>query len=1244
MGHGRAMVRNSVLLISIKLSLRMKHVYSLIVMATCIISCFSMAGCNKKGTAGEGPERPYQPWVFRSVLDSQSRILTLALHDDLWAAYHTDSCSLYKVWKGRVHLQGAVYDNAHGPQPISIGDAWLVNPYKKPWKVTKNGSEVLQEAKYAGHSLKDGRVSLMYRLICTDDVTIEVDERPEAMSSANGQPGFERVYVVRNAPEGYEVSIRQQVTSIALNKNVNTNGKWDNVSEEKSAFNKKQTLTLNGILTLKNNEETFFRTEFISNPTIDNPASVGEDERMLSLGERLIAKNDCKTCHNEKVQTIGPAYKAIAERYAYNHSEIVRLANKVIQGGGGIWGLQVMSPHPELPVSDANEMVRYILSLDTTDAGQKGGSEFVSIPLVTELNDSKDMLPGLLVEVYTDQTGFDKLPIYPSTKKSDQAGIIASFEGLDATDFGALDEDFVMIAKGFLYVEKDTQAEFRIWSDDGSRVSIDGRVVLDNDGLHGTEMVSNSVTLSKGYHPVSIEYIQGKGGKYLSFEWKPEDAPDWSGVPPQVLFHTADMHSKLQGKKLSMITTPRIPGDQSPLISVHPSYDLSQARPWDFLPKVGGMDFMSDGRLAVSTWDPTGSVYLLSNVSSGDPSKITIKQIASGLAEPLGLKVIHDTIYIIQKHELTRLVDTDGDDIINEYQCVNNSWPASANFHEFSFGLVEKNGDLYATLAIAILPGGASAKDQIPSRGHAVRFDLPSGDLHLMASGLRTPNGIGIGIDNEIFVADNQGDWLPSSKILHVAEGDFFGSRAVDFIGTMDKISKPPVVWLPQDEIGNSPSTPLAINDGPYKGQMIHGEVTHGGIKRVFVEKINGEYQGVVFRFIQGLEAGVNRMIWGPDGALYIGGIGNPGNWQQTDKLWYGLQRLKYNGKPTFEMLAIRAKTDGVEIEFTEPLRDGDGWDPSDWEVRQWKYVPTADYGGPKVDNVALKVSGAYVSSDRRKVSLKLNGMKPGHVVYIHIKDPFISDSGSPLWSTEAWYTMNNIPPDNPVEVTSIPTLAPNTLSSAEASKGWKLLFDGKTTDGWHNFNKSTIGKSWVVKNGELMLDAKRNAEGHWQAPDGGDIVTADEYENFELNIEWKISPCGNSGIIYNITELPKYEYVWHTGPEMQILDDVCHPDTRHVSHRAGDLYDLIPSSYVTVKPAGEWNKVRIIKNQGKVEHWLNGVKIVEYEMYTDKWLEMINRSKFKDMPDFGRAKKGKISLQDHGDIVWFRNIKIREL
>jgi cytochrome c len=239
---------------------------------------------------------------------------------------------------------------------------------------------------------------------------------------------------------------------------------------------------------------------------------------------------------------------------------------------------------------------------------------------------------------------------------------------------------------------------------------------------------------------------------------------------------------------------------------------------------------------------------------------------------------------------------------------------------------------------------------------------------------------------------------------------------------------------------------------------------------------------------------------------------------------------------------------------------------------------------------------------------------------------------------------MNQIPENALIENVAPPSFKPNTLTASEQSAGWKLLFDGITTNGWHNFNKTTIGKSWVVEDGAMMLDARKNPNGDWQAMDGGDILTADEYENFEFNIEWRISPCGNSGLIYDVVESTDHKYVWETGPEMQVLDNTCHPDTRFVTHRAGDLYDMIACKYVTVKPAGEWNKVRIIKNKGKVEHWLNGVKVVEYEMYTDHWNEMIKASKFKDMKGFGQAPKGKIALQDHGDKVWYRNIKIKVL
>ena len=214
---------------------------------------------------------------------------------------------------------------------------------------------------------------------------------------------------------------------------------------------------------------------------------------------------------------------------------------------------------------------------------------------------------------------------------------------------------------------------------------------------------------------------------------------------------------------------------------------------------------------------------------------------------------------------------------------------------------------------------------------------------------------------------------------------------------------------------------------------------------------------------------------------------------------------------------------------------------------------------------------------------------------------------------------------------------AQNALSAKEKSDGWKLLFDGKSTNGWRNYRSEKVSDRWKVSNGELYLDKSVTAG-------TGDLMTDEEFQDYELSLEWKISACGNSGIIFNVVEDEKFKNTYNSGPEMQVLDNTCHPDAKIAKHRAGDLYDLIAVSKETVKPAGEWNQMRIVSKNSKMEFWLNGTKVVDFTMHTPEWKKMVAESKFKSMPGFGEAKKGHIALQDHGDAVWFRNIKIREL
>ncbi len=206
----------------------------------------------------------------------------------------------------------------------------------------------------------------------------------------------------------------------------------------------------------------------------------------------------------------------------------------------------------------------------------------------------------------------------------------------------------------------------------------------------------------------------------------------------------------------------------------------------------------------------------------------------------------------------------------------------------------------------------------------------------------------------------------------------------------------------------------------------------------------------------------------------------------------------------------------------------------------------------------------------------------------------------------------------------------------------WISLFDGQTTKGWHTYGQDTIGQAWKVQDGVLFLDASQ--KDNWQVQGGGDIVTEEEFEDFHLKLDWKIAENGNSGIIFYVHENPKYTYPWETGLEMQILHNEGHPDGKIHKHRAGDLYDLVAASPESVKPVGEWNEVEIISNNGKLDFFLNGENVVTTTLWDDSWKNLVAGSKFKSMPAFGTYRKGKIALQDHGDNVWFRNIRIKRL
>ncbi|MDI5975415.1 family 16 glycoside hydrolase [Amycolatopsis magusensis] len=622
--------------------------------------------------------------------------------------------------------------------------------------------------------------------------------------------------------------------------------------------------------------------------------------------------------------------------------------------------------------------------------------------------------PGVTLRVYDVQVGLDKLCTLKAgqTPNIDKLMPVIDFSTTD--DFG-IGDNFVSEVTANLNVATAGTYNFRLTSDDGSRLRIDDNVVINHDGLHSPTAKDGSAQLTAGYHALRIDHFDATVDQVVRLEWQPPGASGFSVVPNSVLSTDADVVRVTAPGRKDCEASGDSPGDGVPLTGVHPNFTLTNLRPNGFEPQVSAMDWLPDGRLAIATWGGTdnelGEVHLLSGVSgTTDPSKVRTQKIAEGLKEPMGLKYVDGKLYVSEKTGLTELNDTNGDGVTDDYRTVA-TWPFGGNFHEFAFGLLYRDGFFYLNLSVSINYGGATTDPQpAPNRGTTIKVSKATGQVSYVAGGLRTPHGIGWGPEGDVFVTDNQGGWLPSSKLVHVKQDRFF-NHYMNPDGPFDnRAVTAPALWLPQNEIANSPSNPIQLPSGPFAGQLVFGDVTYGGIQRAYLEKVNGEYQGAVFRMTQGLESGVSRISLGPDGAIYTGGIGAGGNWGQPGKLSHGLQKLTPSGTGAFDILAMRAVEGGFELEYTQPLSNETAQGlAAKYQASQWRYVPTADYGGPKIDEQTVQVSSASLSADRKKVTLQMPGLKAGHVVHVRSPRPFAAESGASLWSTEAWYTLNSL-------------------------------------------------------------------------------------------------------------------------------------------------------------------------------------------------------------------------------------------
>lgn len=498
--------------------------------------------------------------------------------------------------------------------------------------------------------------------------------------------------------------------------------------------------------------------------------------------------------------------------------------------------------------------------------------------------------------------------------------------------------------------------------------------------------------------------------------------PSGTTYPQPVKFRKLIVEGKTPGN-LSRITNldePTVPdasaGFGRKLDNLHPALEAIDLRSEELPMRVTGMAMRGSNELLWTTWEGDLFALDLDSVKQGEVPPF--RRIAQGLSEPMGLTIADGRIFVTEKNQATELIDEDGDGKFETYRCVSHDWESTLDYHEYLFGAVVRDGKLYFSSSVGMARRG---KDnyQAPLRGSLLEVDVNSGDTSIVAAGLRTPDGIGLGPEDSLLVTDNQGEWLPSNKLIHIHKDAFYQFRSIPPWHPLDRPkADPPAVWLPQGEIASSPTQPITLPQswGPYAGHVLFGDATFGGLQRAFLEETDGVVQGAVFPFSQGFQHLLHRFTLTSDGQLYAGGIARGNDWDFIERV-SGITRIRYNRRPVFEPLAARIRSNGIEIEFTQPLAEGDGWNPDSYFVTQWGYQATQTYGGTKVRYRQADVASATVSSDRRRVFLELTDMVEGEVIYVRLSERLSSESGQALWAGDLWYTVNHIPTDNPGHV-----------------------------------------------------------------------------------------------------------------------------------------------------------------------------------------------------------------------------------
>ena len=490
--------------------------------------------------------------------------------------------------------------------------------------------------------------------------------------------------------------------------------------------------------------------------------------------------------------------------------------------------------------------------------------------------------------------------------------------------------------------------------------------------------------------------------------------------------------------------------------------------------EVGGLCTLPNGDLAATT--RRGDVYIVENPSSQHPF---FRKFASGLHEVLGVAYKDGALYCAQRGELTKLVDENMDGKADVYETVY-AWPITGNYHEYSYGpKIAADGSFFVTLNSTCPPAWWHMQSLAPWRGWALRIQ-EDGSMQPWAAGMRSPCGISM-IDDQLFYTDNQGDWVGSGSIMPIKKGAFMGHpgslvwanmpnspvkvRQQDIFSrnppppiefdkdgqeikpqnsdtkkfvTEFEIKKEvpdlqlPAVWLPHGILGISNSEIVKIPEGtfgPFAGQLLVGDQGQSMIDRVFMEKVNGDYQGASFAFRSGFQSGIVRLSWGKDGSLYAGETNR--GWGSAGEATEGIQRLVWNDRIPFEMRAVRAMPDGFEIEFTKPVNKKYAEDLGSYSVESYIYKYQGVYGSPPVNTQKCVVKGVKVSDDGMKARIIVDNLRQYYIHTITLNGIQDQENSNSLVHPIAYYTLNNIPEGPKLSLSEV-----STKTSGKSVKG----------------------------------------------------------------------------------------------------------------------------------------------------------------------------------------------------------------